>query len=823
MRKPQDTPAIRQLHRRIAALQAENRKSQERIDRLQGALIDLHKRYHSDITGLGSRLDATQSVAAKAHENAQSVLTSRIWRTLVGGGGFLLSATQWLHARKPSYARNGVPGVNGPAAGPIPAPAQEQSDSRFLHIHCDEPLPENRSDVSGELLVRGWALAEEGVDQVELLIGTQGAIVARYGSYRPDIAQAYPDIANADRSGFVARLDTSALRDGQHLLQISATSREGRRTEAYVLLGIDHRHGFSSPYARWIAEFEARDIELLSLQLESFKTRPSISILVPVFRTNPLILERTIESVRAQSYPAWELCLVDDHSESKEVDGVLARYAADSRIRVHKRAERGGISAASNNALAMATGEWIVLLDHDDELAQDALFHVVDEINREPEAGIIYSDEDHIDENGRRFDPFFKPQWSPNLILSENYVCHLMAFRRDLALSVNGFRSETDLSQDHDLLLRMSAKTEKISHIPKILYHWRTENESMKRASTHEEGILTSSRRAVQDYVNETRQGARVEPGRVPTRWRVRYPVPSDTRVSILIPSGGKVRHLESVLAGLADRTDYRNFEVVIIDNSRGSEVDRFLKERAPKDITIRTFDQRNQPFNFSVINNRAVESCNSPLLLFLNDDTRPIDPGWLTAMVELAVLPKTGAVGAKLLYPDDTVQHGGIVMGVLGLCGHAFRGVPHEDRYYYDFPDVIRDVSAVTGACLMTPRRVFEEAGGFDEVLFPVAYQDVDLCLKIRANGYDVLYTPHALLYHDEAKTKTARDLEPRAAETQALKMKWRDIVDSDPFYNPNLTRSSEIFVLPTRRIQQAAEMAAGNDYAFSVPEIAR
>jgi GT2 family glycosyltransferase len=445
----------------------------------------------------------------------------------------------------------------------------------------------------------------------------------------------------------------------------------------------------------------------------------------------------------------------------------------------------------------MARGEWIALLDHDDQLAPDALFHMVEAIDRDPEADLLYSDEDHLDEYGTRSDPFFKPDWSPNLILAENYICHFLVFRRELARAAGGFQSDTDVSQDHDILLRMSAKARKIAHIARILYHWRTNLAESNRASENRERVLASSRRAVEKYLAAAGIEARVEPGRVPERWRVRYPIPAGQRVSIIIPSAGRIDMLRRNLDTLAGLTAYRDYEIVVADNSHSGELEAWVRGWNQNGRTARWFDWRNKPFNYSEINNAAVRSCDTPLVLFLNDDTAPIDAGWLEAMVEHAVRPEVGAVGARLLYPDGTIQHAGVVMGIFGTCGHAFKGAFGDQRTYFDFPDVVRDVSALTAACLMMRREVFDRAGGFDPIQFPVAYNDIDLTLSIGKLGYQIVYTPHASLYHFEASSKSPEDLDPRPAETAALRRKWKDVIDRDPFYNPNLSLTAENYSL--------------------------
>ncbi|MBZ5623061.1 MAG: glycosyltransferase [Acidobacteriia bacterium] len=567
-----------------------------------------------------------------------------------------------------------------------------------------------------------------------------------------------------------------------------------------VPIRIDHESGYASEYARWIAEFETRNESLMQLKLRTLAAKPLISILLPVYRTPVDTLRRTIESVVRQSYSNWQLSIAAaDGSESRALERLLSEYTGtDERIQVKYLPANGDISHASNAALAMAAGEFVALLDHDDELAQDALYYAVEAINLRPDVDLLYSDEDKIDSDGERYHPFFKPDWSADLLLSENYVCHFLVARRSLVNQVGGFRSDFDGSQDYDLVLRLTGNSSRIMHIPRVLYHWRSVPASTASSSSEKPYAVDAAQRAIQEEMDR-RSGcaAKVVPGCVPGRWRVRYALDEQPQVSIIIPSGGKVEVLRKNLDSLFARTEYSNWEVVVIDNSRQMEIQKLLQKWPDPRRPLRYIDWRNKPFNYSVINNEAAHHCQSPLLLFLNDDTTVIAPGWLDAMVELAARPEIGAVGAKLLYPDGRIQHAGVVMGLFDNCGHAFKGLAGDQQHYFDLPDVIRNVSAVTGACLMVRAAVFQEVGGFDEQTFAVAFNDIDLCLKIGRNGYRVLYTPHALLYHHEAFSKTPEDLIPHPKEVQAMQAKWKDVIAADPFYNPNLTRTAEDYSL--------------------------
>jgi O-antigen biosynthesis protein len=766
---------IQRLEAEIARLREEQIVTQRTLDAMRGMLVKRLEKDGADQRKVAARLTQLERTANDTARLLRSMVTSRIWRTLQAGGGLILNAL----GRSPEVRISDATGLS------------ETERKHHIQMRCDSILPESVDPVAGKIEIRGWAVAPEGIETVEIRVADLPPLPSQFGLARRDIDGLFPDLKSAVDSGFLAHFDTRTLPDGIYRLRIRAVSRKGQTREIELPLIVNQDLGVLGEYSRWIRMFDSRDPDLIEVLLSGLTYRPLVSVLVPVYRTGLEILRETIDSVKNQSYPNWELCLVDDGSGIPELTSLLQREsAADSRIHIITRAQRGGISAASNDALKMAAGEYVALLDHDDLLAEDALFYMVNELQEALRPDLLYSDEDHIDEAGRRFSPFFKPDWSPDLILSENYVCHLMMFRKDLALAVGGFRSEFDLSQDHDMLLRLSEKARRIVHVPRILYHWRTSLESMSRASNAEDKALASSRGVVESFLEGR---AKVYAGLYPGRWRVRYPVPAGSRVSIVIPTAGKMEVLDRNLNALWETAGYDDYEVVIIDNSKGEAVGKFVDDLRRKSRPVRRFDQRGEPFNYSRLNNRAAATCDAELLLFLNDDTKGISDGWLLAMVELAMRPEVGAVGAKLLYPDGLIQHAGVTMGLAEICGHSFKGLDGKSRHYYDFPDMIRNVSAVTAACVMIRSEVFREVGGFDEESFPIAYNDIDLSLKIGAAGYRVLYTPHALLYHYEAFSKSQAELHPHPAETLALKKKWKAVIARDPFYNPNLTRDVE------------------------------
>jgi GT2 family glycosyltransferase len=546
-----------------------------------------------------------------------------------------------------------------------------------------------------------------------------------------------------------------------------------------------------SEYHKWIEKRLAQSGELGALrdQGRAFSYEPCISIITPVFNTPVKWLTECAESVLAQTYEKWEHILVDDSSTDPETLRCLQELAArDSRIILGIDDKRGGISAASNRGLALAQGDWVAFLDHDDLLEPDALFQNVKWLQEHPDADLIYSDEDKLTETG--FDsPIFKPDWSPDYFLSCNYICHFTLIRRDLVREVGGFRSEFDGAQDYDLFLRVTERTDRIDHIPRVLYHWRRSLTSTADNIRRKPGSLETGRLALEAHL-ERRQQA----GHVSVDWRthaywIKRELAEAKKISIIIPVRDRVDLLARCLDSLTSKTRYAPYEIVVVDNDSQSEEARSYFSQFPHRLL-----HYSGPFNFSAVNNFAVEQTDSPWLLFLNNDTEVIEGDWLTTMAEHVQRPEVGAVGARLLYPDDTVQHAGIVVGVGGIAEHAFRGLPAEAPGVCRQLQVTRNYSSVTGACLLTRREVFEEVGGFDEERLPVTFNDVDLCLKMRRAGYLIVYTPFAKLYHHESGTRR-RTVEP--LETEVIRERWPEVLERDPYYNPNLSRDRADFSL--------------------------
>lgn len=576
-------------------------------------------------------------------------------------------------------------------------------------------------------------------------------------------------------------------------------------------------HASSYPlenYQKWITKHDyLTDTDRIVFQdiLKGFSNRPLISVVMPVYNTPWPWLIKAIESVRNQIYPHWELCISDNASENPDVRKTLEEYAElDSRIHVSYRETNGGISVNSNLALSLATGEFIALMDSDDELSEHALFWIAFEVERFPKADLIYSDEDKIDEEGKRFDPYFKPDWNPALMCSQNTFSHLGVYRHALVREVGGFRPDLDGSQDWDLVLRCSEKTspEKIRHIPRVLYHRRV----LPGLTASRKGIAekpyawTAGSRAVQEHLSRTGAPAviRVSPAAGGAHHQVSYSIDHKELppVSIIMPSACKLNLLKPCLESLLKKTTYPDFEVVLVVNEiryQVSEQARFLEEIS-QDPHIRIHVYPDQPFNYSRLNNRAIRQTGWPVLCLMNDDVEVISEDWLEKMVVRLSLPSVGVVGPLLLYPDGTIQHAGVILGIGDIAGHQFQGLPKEHQGYYGRAALEQDLSCVTAACMVLKRDVFETAGGFDEEL-AVAYNDVDLCLRIREKGIRIIWTPEVTLVHHESASLGRHDNPEREEsyrqECAFMRKRWGETLDRDPFYNPNLSLDSAYYSL--------------------------
>jgi len=531
--------------------------------------------------------------------------------------------------------------------------------------------------------------------------------------------------------------------------------------------------------------------------------KPVFSVIVPVYNTDERWLRRCLDSVLAQLYPYWELCIADDHSQDPHVRLVLDEYLAkDNRVRVVFRQGNGHISASSNSALALAEGEFVALLDHDDELSIDALYENAILLNAHPDADMIYSDEDKITEENLRHMPFFKPDWSPDTFLSQMYSGHLGVYRTALIREISGFRVGFEGSQDYDLVLRLTEQTSRIHHIPKILYHWRTAEGSTARVAEAKNYAYLAAKKAIQEALDRRGEGGWVE--FVPDHWgqyRVHYPLLGKPLISIIIPTRDNAHYLEKCLASIFEKTTYESFEVVILDNGSARTETRALFERlqclSGDRVRIVRLDI---PFNYSRLNNEGVRWAKGELVCLLNDDTEVITADWLEELAGQARRKSIGAAGAFLLYPNATVQHAGVLLGVGGLANHSHRHWPANGAGYFGRLLLTANYAAITSACLMVQKERYLDAGGLDEEL-ALAYNNVDFCLRLLNRGYKNVVLSHVRLFHNESRSRgpdTLLDQQSRYAKEAGILMeRWGELISNDPYYSPHLTRNAGDFSL--------------------------
>ena len=550
-------------------------------------------------------------------------------------------------------------------------------------------------------------------------------------------------------------------------------------------------------YQNWLEKHQLKDGDIAKArrQISQMKLRPKFSVIMPVYNVEAKWLEKAIESVRKQIYPDWELCIADDASTKPHIRPLLEKYSKlDSRIKVFFREENGHISAASNSALELATGDYIALLDNDDEFTIDALYENAKLINSHPEADFIYSDEDKIDSKGNLSGPFFKPDWSPEYFHACMYTCHLGVYRAELIREIGGFRKGYDGAQDYDLVLRVVEETKNIFHIPKILYHWRIIPSSAASGSEAKPWAYKAAQKSLEAMIERSPYPGWVDEGPSLGFFRVRRKIVGHPLVSIVIPTGGKsietsqgsLHLLENCLASINKLSTYKNFEVIVVDSDNLTEAN-IQTITAPNLNIIQCLG----PFNLSKKINQGADAAQGEFLLLLNDDIEVITPDWLESMVELAQQKEIGAVGAKLLFPNDTIQHSGVAI-IGGNPGHTFYGVDKNHPGYFLSNIVNRNYFAVTGACVMMRRDLFQQLGGFDEEL-PLNYNDVDLCLKAHQAGYRNVLTPYAQLIHYES---VSRDKGVQPGEWQKLNQKWGKyfkITGGNPYYNPNLSPDAQ------------------------------
>ena len=548
------------------------------------------------------------------------------------------------------------------------------------------------------------------------------------------------------------------------------------------------------PYGPWYRAYIPTEETLETQRKQKFDYSPLISIAVPAYQTPVEFLRQMIESLIVQTYSNWELCIVNASPDNEEMQKVLAEYSAgDSRVRFCNLKENLGIAENTNRAFAMAKGEFVGLLDHDDLLAPNALYEIVKILQDHPQADALYTDEDKVTtELDEHFQPHLKPDFNLDLLRSNNYICHFFVVRKSIVEKAGGFRKEFDGAQDYDFIFRCTENAGEVLHVPEILYHWRTHKASTADNPASKMYAFEAGKRAIEAHLKRTGTKGEVSHTQDLGFYRVKYPVQGKPLVSVIIPNKDEKETLQTCLEMLEKNTGYQNFEIIIVENnSTTDEIFRYYKELSGnRKIHLLRWGKE---FNYSAINNYGVRHANGEYLLFLNNDVTVITPGWIKELLGVCQRPEVGAAGVKLIYPDNTIQHAGCVIGLGGIAGHMFVDMPANRTGYLHKASILQDMSAVTAACMMMKRTAFEEAGGFTEKL-SVAFNDVDLCLKVRKNHKLIVYDPYVQLYHMESKTRGAEDNKEKVRrfqeEIEYMRCQWIDILKKgDPYYNKNLS----------------------------------
>jgi len=588
-------------------------------------------------------------------------------------------------------------------------------------------------------------------------------------------------------------------------------------------------------YGGWIKYNEPKDADLKIQMKRKFDFEPKISVVVPMYNTKEKFFKELIKCMMDQTYSNWELCLAD--GSPKQNDNLKKYYEQDKRIKYKYLDGNLGIAGNSNAAIGMATGDYIALLDHDDVLADYALYEIVYNLNKFPNAEFLYSDEDKIDENGNRYDAYFKPDIAPDTLRCQNYICHFSVFKKELMEKLGGFRENYDGAQDYDIFLRMLEITDSknISHVPKILYHWRVHNESTAKLNSNAKNYaFEAGKKAIEDHIKRVGLEGTVSKGCIDGIYRIDYKVIGEPKVSIVIPNKDGKDILEVCINSIFEKSTYKNFEIVITENnSETNEIYDYYKtllkndkikivnyntgkrieteEECSIEYTNKNRREVKPGFNYSAIINFGVKNTTGEYVVQLNNDTELITPNWLELMLGFCQRKDVGAVGVKLYYQDETIQHAGIIVGIGGIAGNRFKSIPKSGHGYFAKESMIENLSAVTAACIMTPKSIYEEVGWMDEGL-AVAFNDVDFCLKIREKGYLVVYNPFIEFWHYESKTRGQEDSPAKIkrfqGEMSRFEQRWPEILDSgDPYYNINLSLDTEVYHMKNIKVNYYGE----------------
>lgn len=548
------------------------------------------------------------------------------------------------------------------------------------------------------------------------------------------------------------------------------------------------------PYGPWYEAYVPGEAELEKQRRRKWQYEPKISVVVPAYKTPEKFLRQMIDSLRNQTYGNWELCIANGSPEDSSMESVLQEYSSqDDRIRYKNLDENLGIAENTNEAFAMATGEFVGLLDHDDLLSSNALYEIVRVLESDRETDVVYTDEDKVTTDlSEHFQPHLKPDFNLDLLRSNNYICHFFTVRREIVEQTGGFRREFDGAQDYDFIFRCTEAARRIRHVPEILYHWRTHKASTADNPASKMYAFDAGKRAIEAHLERCGEQGNVSHTKDLGFYKVAYPVLKESLVSIIIPNKDEKESLQKCLESIWEKSTYKNYEILIVENNSTSQEIFAYYEELEKRENVRILKWEHE-FNYAAINNFGAAHASGEYFLFLNNDVEIITTDWVEKMLGNCQRDQVGAVGVKLYYPDDTIQHAGCIIGIGGIAGHMFVGMPGSHTGYLHKASIQQNLSAVTAACMMMKRTAFEKAGGFTEEL-SVAFNDVDLCLKVRREKYLIVYNPFVELYHYESKSRGAEDSEEKVRrfqrEIEYMRSHWIQILkEGDPYYNKNLS----------------------------------
>lgn len=658
------------------------------------------------------------------------------------------------------------------------------------------------------LEIQGWAVDQRGDTELAAVNEDGSSVACRMSrGRRPDVVErcGLDEIYKNQEIGFRISVSLDEISGKKILLKFTGSSvekiyeidvqklRKEKKPKGFFNRILNRQESTRGDYEQWLKRHSLNRRQAWKQKHTSFVRKPLISIVIPLYCTPLPYLKELIESIRKQTYGNWQLCLADGSPDETVHEFLKKNYRHEVRISYKKLKSNGGISVNTNKAMELARGEYLMLCDHDDTLEPDALFEIVKAIN-DQDADVVYTDEDKVSMDGQHyFDPHFKSDFNLFRFRDNNYICHIFAVKRQVAEQAGYFRKEFDGAQDFDFIFRCCEQAEKIVHIPKVLYHWRCHMDSTAADPESKAYAFEAGRKAVEEHYKRMGIPANVEMTERPGWYRSRLKIQGNPMISVIIPNKDHTEDLELCLSSMAERTSYENYEVLVVENN-SEEKETFayyekLHERYPR-VRILTWEKE---FNYSSINNFAAEQAKGEYLLFLNNDVEILTPDWMEEMLGICQQKDVSIVGAKLYYPDDTIQHAGVVLGLGGIAGHVMCRASGEDAGYFGRMVSVQEISAVTAACMLVDACDFRAVGGFDES-FRVAFNDIDLCMKIRDIGRKIVFTPYAELYHYESKSRGLEDTPEKQyrfeKEITRFREKWEDqLKKGDPYYSPNLS----------------------------------